>query len=80
MNEINQGDIDKIAEEIKKSPVVPMGAGAKNEFCRLWPQAEQVLSVLNDIVGSLPGFGLFAKAAISTVLVAGKGAAKALNC
>jgi hypothetical protein len=73
---ISEAEIERLAEAIKNSPIETLGA--QDEFCRLWPTAKEVLTLLRNIVGVIPGAGMFAGLAISAVLAAGEAAQKAI--
>ena len=74
--DLSEADINAVADAIRNATLEPLGA--RDAFCNVWPGAEQALTLLEPIVSVIPGFGLFAKAAIAVVLTAGKGAHSAL--
>lgn len=74
--DISEADVSAVADAIRKANLETLGP--RDAFCNVWPGAESALTLLEPIVGAIPGFGLFAKAAIAVVLTAGKGAYSAL--
>jgi hypothetical protein len=67
--------IDALADAIKKQPAM---GGGQQTFCKNWDMAKQVLQVLQPVLASVPGVGLFAGPAIGVVIAAGDAAKKAV--
>jgi hypothetical protein len=74
-----EADIQSLSSQIKQAQsheAVP--SGIVNEFCKIWPDIDKGLTLLEDIVGKIPGWGAVAKAAIAIVIAVGEAASKAL--
>lgn len=67
--------IEALERAIKETQAL----GGKEFFCNNWENTKTVLSMLQQILGLVPGIGVFAGPALSAVLVAGD-AAKRTVC
>jgi hypothetical protein len=73
---LSEEDIKKLADDIARSPVERFGS--KEEFCRYWPSAKNVLEALESILVVVPGVGTMAILAIKAAKAVGDSAQAAL--
>jgi hypothetical protein len=67
--------IEALEKAISETQVL----GGREFFCNNWENTKTVLTTLREIVGLVPGVGVFAGPALSVVLIAGD-AAKRVVC
>jgi hypothetical protein len=73
---ISQDDVAALTNAIRSAPT---GKGLNaGQFCTMWPQAKQILTDLQPIVGLIPVVGGLISTAISTLLALGNAAFAAL--
>ena len=82
---VSQADIDALARAMAALPrpaaaaATAAGGSPLQVFCDNWPNLKNILTTIQPIVGSIPGFGAVLSGAISTILLIG-GAAYSAFC